>query len=91
VAQIELSRKIDTLTQSMTLVMTTATLPKIIPPTTLTTPLPDNDSTPKSVIVIAMIETFLTSGTLDTIPYTTITVEIVHRLPMLTLSREIPP
>ncbi len=65
--------------QGTTLGMTIATLPETTPPTTLTTPLPDIDNIPKSVIVIAMIETFLTSGTLDVIPHTTITVKIVLR------------
>ena len=89
VAQIELSRKIGTLTQGTTLDMTIATLPETTPLTTLTTLLPDIDNTPKSVIVIAMIETFLTSGTLDAIPHTTITVKIVLRHLMLTPSKEI--
>jgi hypothetical protein len=89
VAQIELSRKIGTLTQGTTLDMTIATLPETTPPTTLTTPLPDIDNIPKSVIVIAMIETFPMSGTLDAIPHTTITVKIVLRHLMLTPSKEI--
>jgi len=89
VAQIELSRKIGTLTQGMTLDMTIATLPEIIPPTTLTILPPDIDNIPKSVIVIAMIETFPMSGTFDAIPHTTITVKIVLRHPMLTPSKEI--
>jgi len=89
VAQTELSRKIGTLTQGTTLDMTIATLPEIIPPTTLTTLLPDTDNIPKSVIVIAMIEMFLTSATLDAIPHTTITVKIVLRHLMLTPSKEI--
>ncbi len=89
VAQIELSRKIGTLTQGTTLNMTIATPPKTTPPTTLTTLLPDIDNIPKSVIVIAMIETFQMSGTLDAIPHTTITVKIVLRHLMLTPSKEI--
>ncbi len=88
-AQIELNPKIGTSTQGTTLAMTIATLPKTIPPTTLTTPLPDIDNTPKSVIVIAMIEMFLMSGTLDAIPLTTITVKIILRHLMLTPSKEI--
>jgi len=88
-AQIGLSRKIDTLTQGMTLDMTIATLPETIPPTTLTTPLPEIDHIPKNVIVIAMIETLPTSVTLDATPHTTITVKIVLRHPMLTPSKEI--
>ena len=88
-AQIELSRKTGTLTQGTTLDMTIATLPETIPPTTLTTLLPDIDDIPKSVIVIAMIETFPMSGTLDAIPHTTITVKIVLRHLMLTPSKEI--
>ena len=89
-AQIESSRKIDTLTQDTTLDMTIATLPETTPPTTLTTLLPDIDNIPKSVIVIAMIETFPMSGTLDAIPHTTIMVKIVHRHLMLTPNKEIP-
>ena len=89
VAQIELSRKIGTLTQGTTLDMTIATLPETTPPTTLTILLPDIDNIPKSVIVIAMIETFPMSGTLDAIPHTTITVKIVLRHLMLTPSKEI--
>ena len=85
VAQIELSRKIGTLTQGMTLDMTIATTP----PTILTTLLPDIDNIPKSVIVIAMIETFPMNGTFDAIPHTTITVKIVLRHLMLTPSKEI--
>jgi hypothetical protein len=88
-AQIESSRKIGTLTQGTTLDTTIATLPEIIPPTTLIIPLPDIDNIPKSVIVIAMIETFLMSDTLDAIPHTTITVKIVPRHLMLTPSKEI--
>jgi hypothetical protein len=88
-AQIESSRKIGTLTQGTTLDMTIATLPETTPLTTLTTLLPDIDNIPKSVIVIAMIETFLTSGTLDAIPHTTITEKIVLRHLMLTPSKEI--
>jgi len=89
-AQIELSRKIGTLTQGTTLDMTIATLPETIPPTTLTTPLLDIDHTPKNVIIIAMIETLPTSVTLDAIPHTIITVKIVLRHPTLTPSKEIP-
>ncbi len=89
VAQIELNRRIGTLTQGTTLAMTIATLPETTPPTTLTIPLPDIDNIPKSVIVIAMIEMFLASGTLDAIPHTTITVKIVLRHLMLTPSKEI--
>ena len=89
VAQIESSRKIGTLTQGTTLDTTIATLPDTIPPTTLTTLLPDIDNIPKSVIIIAMIETFPMSGTLDAIPHTTITVKIVLRHLMLTPSKEI--
>jgi len=88
-AQIELSRKTGTLTQGTTLDKTIATLPATTPPTTLTTLLPDIDNIPKSVIVIAMIEMFLTSSTLDAIPHTTITAKIVLRHLMLTPSKEI--
>ena len=88
-AQIELSRKTGTLTQGTTLDKTIATLPATTPPTTLTTLLPGIDNIPKSVIVIAMIEMFLTSNTLDAIPHTTITVKIVLRHLMLTPSKEI--
>ena len=89
-AQIELSRKIGTLTQDTTHDMTIATLPETIPPTTLTTPLLDIDHTPKNVIIIAMIETLLTSVMLDAIPHIITMVEIVLRHPMLTPSKEIP-
>ena len=89
-AQIESNRKIGTLTQGTTLDMTIATLPETIPPTTLTTPLPEIDHIPKNVIVIAMIETLPTSVTLDAIPHTITTVKIVLRHPMLTPSKEIP-
>ena len=89
VAQTELNRKTGTSTQGTTLDMTIATLPETIPLTTLTTPLPDIDNIPKSVIVIAMIEIFLTSGMPDAIPHTTITVKIVLRHLMLTPSKEI--
>jgi hypothetical protein len=88
-AQIGSNRKIGTLTQGTTLDTTIATLPETIPPTTLTTPLPEIDLTPKNVIVIAMIETFPMSVTLDAIPHITIMVEIVLRHPMLTPSKEI--
>ena len=90
-AQIGLSRKTDTLTQGMTLDMTIATLPETIPPTTLITPLPDIANIPKSVIIIAMIDTFPTNDTFDAIPHTTITVKIVLRHLMLTHSKEILP
>jgi hypothetical protein len=89
VAQIESSRKIGTLTQDTTLDKTIATLPEIIPPTTLITPPPEIDHIPKNVIVIAMIETFPMNATLDAIPHTTIMVKIVLRHPMLTHSKEI--
>ena len=89
-AQIESSRKIGTLTQGTTLDTTIVTLPETIPPTTLITPLPEIDLIPKNVIVIAMIETLPMSVTLDAIPHITITVKIVLRHPMLTLSKEIP-
>ena len=88
-AQIESSRKIGTLTQGTTLDKTIATLPATTPPTTLTTLHLDIDNIPKSVIVIAMIEMFLTSATLDAIPHTTITAKIVLRHLMLTPSKEI--
>ena len=88
-AQIESSRKIGTLTQGTTLDTTIATLPETIPPTTLITPLPEIDLIPKNVIVIAMIETFPVSVTLDAIPHTTIMVKIVLRHPTLTPSKEI--
>jgi hypothetical protein len=89
VAQIESSRKIGTLMQGTTLDKTIATLPEIIPPTTLITPPPEIDHIPKNVIVIAMIETFPMNATLDAIPHTTIMVKIVLRHPMLTHSKEI--
>jgi hypothetical protein len=89
VAQIESSRKIGTLTQGTTLDTTIATLPEIIPPTTLITPLPEIDHIPKNVIVIAMIETFPMSVTLDAIPHTTIMVKIVLRHLMPTPSKEL--
>ena len=88
-AQIELNRKIGTSTQGTTLDMIIATLPETTPPTILTTLLPDIDNIPKSVIVIAMIETFPMNGTFDAIPHTTITVKIVLRHLMLTPSKEI--
>ena len=88
-AQIESSRKIGTLTQGTTLDMTIATLPETTPPTTLTTLPPDIDNIPKSVIIIAMIDTFPTNDTFDAIPHTTITVKIVLRHLMLTPSKEI--
>jgi len=88
-AQIESSRKIGTLTQGTTLDTTIATLPEIIPPTTIITPPPDTHNIPKSEIVIAMIETFPMSVTLDAIPHTIITEKIVLRHPMLTPSKEI--
>ena len=88
-AQIESNRKIGTSTQGTIPDMTIATLPATTPPTTLTTLLPDTDNTPKSVIVIAMIETFLMNGTFNAIPHTTITVKIVLRHLMLTPSKEI--
>ena len=89
VVQIESSRKIGTLTQGTTLDTTIVTLPETIPPTTLITPLPEIDLIPKNVIVIAMIETFPVSVTLDAIPHTTIMVKIVLRHPTLTPSKEI--
>ena len=89
VAQIESSRKIGTLTQGTTLDKTIATLPEIIPPTTLITPPPEIDHIPKNVIVIAMIETFPMSVTLDAIPHTTIMVKIVLRHLMPTPSKEL--
>ena len=85
VAQIESSRKIGTLTQGTTL----AILPETIPPTTPTTLLPDIDNIPKSVIVIAIIDTLPMNDTLDAIPHITITVKIVLRHHMLTHSKEI--
>jgi hypothetical protein len=88
-AQIESSRKIGTLTQGTTLDTTIATLPETIPPTTLITPLPEIDHIPKNVIVIAMIETFPMSVTLDAIPHTTIMVKIVLRHLMPTPSKEL--
>ena len=87
-AQIELNRKIGTSTQGTTLDMIIATLPETTPPITLTI-LPDIDNIPKSVIVIAMIETFPMNGTFDAILHTTITVKIVPRHLMLTPSKEI--
>jgi len=89
VAQIESSRKIDTLMQSTTLDTTIATLPETIPPTTLITPPPEIDHIPKNVIVTAMIETFPMNATLDAIPHTTIMVKIVLRHLMPTPSKEL--
>ncbi len=83
VVQIELSHKIDTLTQGTSLPAIITTLPAIVLLTTQITPSLNNDNTPKSVIAITMIEMFLTNGTCETIPHTIITVEIVHRLLML--------
>ena len=74
--------------QGTTLDTKIATLPETIPPTIPTT-LPDTDNIPKSVIVIAMIETFPMNGTFDAIPHTIITVKIVLRHLMLTPSKEI--
>ena len=88
-AQIELNHKIGTSTQGTTLDMTIATLPETIPPTTLTTPLPEIDHIPKNVIVIAMIETLPMSVTLDAIHHTTIMVKIVLRHLMPTPSKEL--
>jgi hypothetical protein len=88
-AQIESSRRIGTLTQGTTLDATIATLPETIPPTTIIIPPPDTDNIPKSVIVIAMIETFPMSVTLDAIPHTTIMVKIVLRHLMPTPSKEL--
>ncbi len=85
----ELNRKIDTLTQGTTPDTTIAIPPEIIPPTIIIIPLPDNDNIPKSAIVIEMIEMLLTSGMLDAIPHTIIMAKIVHRLLMLTPSKEI--
>ena len=90
VVQIESSRKIGTLTQGTTLDMTIATLPETIPPTTLTTLPPDTDNTPKSVIIIAMIDTFPMNDTFDAIPHTTITAKIVLRHHTPIHSKEIP-
>jgi len=90
VAQIELNRKIGTLTQGTTPATTIPTPLEITPPTIPTTPLPDIDNIPKSIIVIAMIEMFLMSGTLDAIPHTTIMVKIVLRHLMLTPNKETP-
>ncbi len=70
--------------------MTITALPEIIPPTILITLLPAIDHIPKTVIVIAMIETFPMSVTLNATPRTTTTVKIVLRHPMLTPSKEIP-
>jgi len=89
VAQIESSRKIGTLTQGTTLDTTIATPPEIIPPTILITLLPVIDHIPKNVIVIAMIETFPMSVTLNAIPHTTIMVKIVLRHLMPTPSKEL--
>ncbi len=62
-----------------------ATLLAIVLPTTkITLPLV-NASIPKSAVVTVMIETILTTDTCETIPHTTITAEIVHLHPMLTL------
>jgi hypothetical protein len=88
-AQKESNLRIGTLTQDMTLTAIIATLPATTLPTTTITLPPDKDNTPKSVILITMIEMFLTNDMCDAIPHTTITVKIVHRHPMLTHSREI--
>jgi len=87
-AQIGLNCKIDTSTQGIPLLATHATLLATPPLTIQITPPPPNVSTPKSIIVIAMIEMFLTNGTCKTIPHTTITVEIAHRHLMLTRNAE---
>jgi hypothetical protein len=79
VVQTELSHKIGTLMQGTSLLAIIATLPATVLLTTQIILPPNNDNTPKSVIAIAMIEMFLTNGTGETIPHTTITVEIVHR------------
>jgi hypothetical protein len=89
-AQIESNHKIGTLTQGTTLVTTIATPPETIPLIILTIPLPGINNIPKSVIVIAMIETFPMSGTLNAIPHTTIMVKIVLRHLMLIRNKEIP-
>jgi hypothetical protein len=47
-----------------------------------------NASTPKSVVVTAMIEILLTIGICETIPQTIITVEIAHRHLMLIRNAE---
>ncbi len=60
------------------------TLLAIGPPTTkITLPLA-NASIPRSVVVTVMIGTILTTDTCETIPHTTITVEIAYLHPMLT-------
>jgi hypothetical protein len=80
--------KIGTLTQGTPLLAIHATLLAIAPLTTqITLPLA-NASTPKSVVVTVMIETILTTDTCETIPHTTITVEIAHPHPMLTHNAE---
>jgi hypothetical protein len=88
-AQIGSNRKIGTLTQGTTLDTTIVTLPETIPPTTLITPLPEIDHIPKNVIVIATIETFPMSVTLDVIPHTTIMVKIVLRHLLPTPNKEL--
>ena len=78
-AQKELSNRIGTLKQGTPLLATIAAHPSITPITTIPLPSPDKDNTPKSVIIIAMIEMFPMNGTCNAIPHITITVEIVHR------------
>jgi hypothetical protein len=60
----------------------------IVLPTTKTTLPLANASIPKSVVVTVMIETILTTDMCETIPHTTITAEIAHLHPMLTLHAE---
>ena len=83
-AQIESNCKIGTLTHGTPLLTIHATLLATAPPTTkITLPL-TNASIPKSVVITVMIETILTTDMCETIPHTTITVEIAHLHPMLT-------
>jgi hypothetical protein len=87
-AQIESNCKIGTLTQGTPLLAIHATLLAItLPITQITLPL-TNAGTLKSVVVTAMIETFLMTDMCETIPHTTIMVEIAHRHPMLTHNAE---
>jgi hypothetical protein len=57
--------------------------------TTIRPLLPVKDNTPKSIIIIAMIETFQTNDMRNAIPHTTITVEIVYHLLMLLYNLDI--
>ncbi len=87
-AQIESNRKIGTLTQGTPLLAIHAMLLATAPPTTKTTLPLANASIPKSEVITVMIETIFTTDTCETIPHTTITAEIAHLHPTLTLHAE---